>query len=77
MSQIVPAHDPVRGQMAVWGLPLDMYEAAQDWYLTLAQGSYYATALKVPFVRGGIPGMIVAVSTPESRKTPNIIVRGV
>ena len=68
MALVVRADDPVSRQMAVWGLSPDMYEVAKDWYLTLATGSYYATALKVPFVYQGTSGMIVAVSMAASTR---------
>ena len=54
--------------MDSWDLPEAEYPKGQNWYDTVMFGSYFSTGLKFPFVRNGVSGMLLAVSTPESTR---------
>ena len=73
------AHEPVsdatvQSAMETWGMPPDMLAEARMWYANLQQNSYFSKAFMVPWSMPGatpqeqIPGMLVAVSTPESTR---------
>ena len=69
MAQRVEAtREEVERSMRTWGLQRDMYAQAKQWHETVANEGYFATAIKIPWQREGVKGMLLAVSTALSTR---------